>query len=36
MELNIRPSGEACGAEITGIDLTKELSDAVVASIREA
>ena len=36
MELNVIPSGEACGAEVTGIDLTKELSDAVVTSIREA
>ena len=36
MELNVRPSGEACGAEVTGIDLTKELSDTEVASIRKA
>ena len=27
MELNVRPSGEACGAEVTDIDLTKELSE---------
>ena len=36
MELNVRPSGRACGAEVTGIDLTKELSDTEVTSIREA
>ena len=36
MELNIKPSKEACGAEVTGIDLTKELSDTEVESIREA
>ena len=36
MKLNIKPSKKACGAEVTGIDLTKELSDAEVASIREA
>ena len=36
MELNIKPSKEACGAEVTDIDLTKELSDTEVESIREA
>ena len=36
MELNIKPSKEACGAEVTGIDLTKELSDTEVELIREA
>ena len=36
MELNVRPSGEACGAEVTDIDLTKELSESEVTSIREA
>ena len=34
MEINLLE--EACGAEVTGIDLTKELSDTEVESIREA
>jgi taurine dioxygenase len=36
MTINIKPSGEACGAEITGIDLTRTLSDEEIKSIREA
>ena len=36
MGFNIKPSEEACGAEVTGIDLSKELSETEVALIREA
>ena len=36
MTINIKPSGEACGAEITGIDLTRTLLDEEIKSIREA
>ena len=36
MRFNVKPSGEACGAEVTGIDLSKELSETEVALIREA
>tara|TARA_B100001063_G_scaffold196964_1_gene189049 strand:+ start:2159 stop:2509 length:351 start_codon:yes stop_codon:yes gene_type:complete len=36
MTINIKPSGEACGAEITGVDLTGTLSDEEIKSIREA
>ena len=36
MILNIKESNQACGAEVTGIDLTKELSVTEVTSIREA
>jgi len=33
---SVRSSGQACGAEVTGIDLSKPLSDDVVAAIRRA
>ena len=36
MRFNVKPSGEACGAEVTGIDLSKELSETEVELIREA
>ena len=36
MILNFKESNQACGAEVTGIDLTKELSVTEVTSIREA
>jgi len=36
MKLNITPSGQACGAAITGIDLSKELSADTIADIRAA
>lgn len=34
--INIKPSGQACGAEITGLDLTKPLDDETVKAIRSA
>ena len=34
MTLTVTPSGAACGATITGIDLTQPLSDDLVAEIR--
>jgi len=34
MALNVTPSEQACGASITGVDLTKPLSDGQVAEIR--
>ena len=36
MVLTIEPSGAACGARVTGVDLTKPLADADVAGIRAA
>ncbi|MFN0024461.1 MAG: TauD/TfdA dioxygenase family protein [Parvularculaceae bacterium] len=36
MSLEISPSGQACGALVTGIDLSRPMSDAVVADIRAA
>ncbi|MDF1764761.1 MAG: TauD/TfdA family dioxygenase [Gammaproteobacteria bacterium] len=36
MSLRIRPSGQACGAEATGIDLTQPLSADLVAEVRAA
>ena len=36
MALIIQSSGQACGAEVTGIDLTASLSDDVVKEIRNA
>ena len=36
MALNIKVSDQSCGAEITGLDLTKELSEKEVKWIREA
>lgn len=34
--MRIEPSGQACGARVTGVDLSGELSDALVADIRAA
>ena len=34
--MKITPSGQACAAEVTGVDLTKPLSDETVAAIRSA
>lgn len=34
--MRIEPSGQACGARVTGVDLSAELSDGLVADIREA
>ena len=36
MGLSIEPSGQACGATVTGVDLTKPLDEATVAEIRVA
>ena len=36
MPLDITPSGEACGASVCGVDLSKPLSDNLVAEIRAA
>ena len=36
MSLNIKVSEEACGAEVTGIDLTNELLDSEIKNLREA
>ena len=36
MTLTITPSGEACGASITGIDLSRPLDETTVADIRGA
>ncbi len=34
--IRIRPSGQACGAEVTGVDLTGELDAKTVAALRAA
>ncbi|ALC12255.1 TauD/TfdA dioxygenase family protein [Sphingopyxis sp. 113P3] len=36
MALDITPSGQACGAHVTGVDLTEPLSPETVAAIRAA
>ena len=36
MSLEIIPSGQACGAEVRGVDLTEDLSADLVAEIRAA
>src|SRR3546814_12230439 len=36
MTLTITPSGQACGARVTGVDLTRPLDAATVADIRAA
>ncbi|MGP1283260.1 MAG: TauD/TfdA dioxygenase family protein [Parasphingopyxis sp.] len=36
MTLEIAPSGQACGAAVTGVDLARPLSDDMVAEIRAA
>ncbi len=36
MAINITPSGQACGASLTGVDLTQPLSPADIADIRAA
>lgn len=36
MNFNIKVSGQACGAEITGIDLTKDLLASEIRNLREA
>jgi len=34
--MKITPSAQACGAEVTGVDLTRPLADETVAAIRSA
>lgn len=36
MTLDVTPSGQACGAEVRGVDLTAPLSEGLVADIRSA
>ena len=36
MEIIVKPSGQSCGASVTGVDLTNELSTEVVTQIRAA
>lgn len=36
MRLKIDPSGQACGARVTGVDLSADLSDDLIARIRAA
>lgn len=36
MRLTITPSGQACGARVTGVDLSKPLDSATIAAIRAA
>jgi taurine dioxygenase len=36
MDITVTPLSSACGAEISGVDLTKELSGETVAAIKEA
>jgi taurine dioxygenase len=35
MKIEIKPSDQACGAEVLGVDLTQPLSEAEVQQIRE-
>jgi alpha-ketoglutarate-dependent taurine dioxygenase len=35
-DVEVIPLGEACGAEIRGVDLKKEISDEVIAKIQQA
>jgi len=34
--MKIKPSGQSCGAEVTGVDLTRRLSDSTISDIRAA
>lgn len=34
--LNIRPSGQACGATVTGLDLAQDLDDSILQAVRAA
>lgn len=36
MDLKISPSGQACGAEVTGVDLTQDLDPKTIEAIRAA
>ena len=34
MSLTVEPSGEACGAYVTGLDLSHPVTDRLIAEIR--
>ena len=36
MGIEVRPSGQACGATVTGVDLSRPLDDDTIAEIRAA
>ena len=36
MPISIEPTGQACGARVTGLDLTKSLDDETIATLRAA
>ena len=36
MALSVEPSGQACGAQVRGVDLTRPISDALMSEIRDA
>ena len=36
MSITITPTGQACGAEVTGIDLTQRLAESTIAELRAA
>lgn len=36
MAMTVRPSGQACGATVIGVDLSKDLGESLVADIRQA
>jgi alpha-ketoglutarate-dependent taurine dioxygenase len=36
MAMTVRPSGQACGATVIGVDLSRELGESLVADIRQA
>ena len=36
MTITVTPSGQACGAAVAGVDLSKDLGDYLVADIRAA
>ena len=34
--INVKPSGQACGAVITGLDMSEPLSSDIISEIRQA
>ena len=36
IDITVTPLSRACGAEISGVDLTKDLSEGVVRAIKDA
>ena len=34
--INVKPSGQACGAEVTGLDLSQPLDQETLAAVKEA